>query len=97
MSFRRPSVILVAPLALLGGVYYVISVNSWQKAFVILAIANVVLLVGLWGLQEVVARQQEALKWYANHIHIDPHWRAEPMPKDLKALIEDKPDDRNDC
>ena len=70
--------------------------SQHQIELIIQAVAILYLLLTVRQLNIQVAKHQKALKWFANHIKIDPHWRSEPMPEALASLVEESTEDQVD-
>jgi hypothetical protein len=57
---------------------------------------NVIMLIALFLVNNRLIRHQKALKWFANHVRVDPKSQSEPIPENLAILIEKITDDQGD-
>jgi hypothetical protein len=81
---------IVAAVNIVGGVAILIDSPVFLQPHVLFSTTmSVLMLVLIMGLEAKTGRQREALRWFANHIRVDPKFTTEPMPEELEALVDD--------
>lgn len=73
----------------IGSIIQFVSDDPALGAF-INAMVIICMTIVMFNMENRLAKHQEALRWYANHVKIDPHFRSEPMPEMLQSLVEDE-------
>ena len=67
--------------------------QAYSLTSVFSAIVTLVLIALLYIQDNLITNQQKALRWFANHVKVDNKFKPDPIPEDLRDMVEVEEDD----